>query len=218
MFDQLGLIYLHLGLFEEALEVGTRAKQINPLSALTKNLEANALFWKGDDAGAVQIWKTRPKQLTWNFVMRSYEAVALVNLGRTKEADDLITQTLTEIPKDPGGLLSSARAFLLARQGDEREALKEIEKARKQRKDFGHSHHALYNLACAYALLNQQTNALECLHQAAGDGFPCYPFFKVDKNLKNLRQNPKFVEFLTQQEKKHEDYKKKFSKTALSGL
>ena len=109
LYDALGLIYLHLGLFEDARQVGVRAQKINPLNPLTHYLEANALFWQGEDAEAVRIWQNFQDKLTLNFVMNSYEAVALVNLGRTNDADRLIKNTLGVRQEDLGGLLTSAR-------------------------------------------------------------------------------------------------------------
>ena len=215
--DQMGLIFLHLGLFEEARQIGVRAQKINPLNPLTHYLEANALFWQGEDAEAVRIWQNFQDKLTLNFVMNSYEAVALVNLGRTNDADRLIKNTLGVRQEDLGGLLTSARAILLARQGDRSGAENTIKEALNYRHDFGHSHHALYNIASAYAMLNQQENALKYLFAAADDGFPCYPFFKVDKNLKNLWQNEEFKLFLAKQKKIYESHKKEFGKTSSTG-
>jgi len=55
------------------------------------------------------------------------------------------------------------------------------------------------------------------LRDAAEDGFPCYPFFKVDKNLKNLWQNEEFKLFLAKQKKIYESHKKEFGKTSSTG-
>ena len=165
----------------------------------------------------MRIWQDFQDKLALNFIMNSYEAVALVNLGRINDADRLIKKALGDRQEDLGGLLTSARAILLARQGDRSGAEEAIKEALNHRHDFGHSHHALYNIASAYALLNQQDKALQSLRDAAADGFPCFPFFQVDKNLKNLSQNEEFKVFLAQQKKIHEGYKRELGKTSSTG-
>lgn len=42
---------------------------------------------------------------------------------------------------------------------------------------------------------------------AAGEGFSCYPVFARDPNLANLRNDPRFVQFMADQKKQWESYK-----------
>ncbi len=73
-------------------------------------------------------------------------------------------------------------------------------------RNFGHFHHAAYNIASAYALLNKPEKAVEWLQLAADDGFPCYPLFDSDPNLKNLRQDARFVAFMAKLKQQWERY------------
>ena len=60
----------------------------------------------------------------------------------------------------------------------------------------GHLHHALYQLATAYALLEDKEKALTALNYVADNGFPNYPFFKDDPLLVSLHDYPPYNELL----------------------
>jgi TolB-like protein len=201
MCDQLGLIYLHSGLFDEARKLTEHVKKFDPLNPLTHYLDANRQLWQGNDQGAVNTWRALPSALKLNFVMNSYLAVALINLDQTNDAATLIEEAVQGGGVDSGGLLTSVHAIMMAKQHNESGAALDIEAALKQRGSFGHFHHTLYNIVTALALLNQQERALKYLREAAADGFPCYPFFEVDKNLQNLRTNREFAAFMKDQKK-----------------
>ena len=204
VFVYLSLIYLHNGLFEQGRELAEQAKKMNPLNMASDSLEANAAFWQGNDREAVQSWTNHPEQLALNFVMNSYLPVALISLDRTNEAKAVIEQSLEKDPKDTGGLLTSVEAILLAKQGNTNAALAKISQVMQQKKAFGHFHHALYNIACAYAWLNDTEQALSCLQEVAEDGLPCYGLFNTDVNLASLRANKDFQKFLAKQKERYE--------------
>jgi serine/threonine protein kinase/tetratricopeptide (TPR) repeat protein len=208
--DQLDLIYLHSGLFDVAFQLAQRVFWNDPLNPLTHYLNANRLFWQNNDLEAVKTWERIANKSNTNFIMNSYWTVALINLGRIDDAKALIQKALDADPSDTGALFASAQAILFAKQGDETNSLSKIEEALKHRHTFGHYHHTLYNIALAYALLKNQNEAIKYLREAADDGFPCYPLFKVDPNLNNLRQNTKFKAFLDEQRRLYERTKAKF--------
>jgi len=52
--------------------------------------------------------------------------------------------------------------------------------------------------------------AIQWLLTAAGEDFPCYPVFARDPNLANLRNDPRFMQFIAEQEKQWEYYKTTF--------
>jgi len=55
--------------------------------------------------------------------------------------------------------------------------------------------------------MNKPSEAIHFLQQASETGFPCYPQFDRDKNLNNLRKDPRFVTFLAAQKKQWEHFK-----------
>ena len=110
------------------------------------------------------------------------------------------------MPADDAGVLTSMEALLAAAAGDQRKAEEKIKKSIEIGKDFQHFHHAEYAIASAYALLNKHGPALEWLQKTADDGFPCYPLFECDSNLKNLRQDPRFLAFMSRLKQQWERY------------
>jgi tetratricopeptide (TPR) repeat protein len=132
---------------------------------------------------------------------------ALFNLGRKEEAAATLEQFLKDYPEDNRGLYTSLQAVFAASAGQEREAEAKIDLAVKRGKGFGHFHHTAYHIACAYALMNRPEQAVRWLETATAGGFPCYPMFEKDKNLNNLRNDPRFVSLLSRLRQQWEGYK-----------
>ncbi len=74
-------------------------------------------------------------------------------------------------------------------------------------KGFGYFHHAAYQIACAYALMNKPEQAVKWLETAASDGFPCYPLFETETDLNKLRQDARFLELMAKLKRQWDDYK-----------
>jgi hypothetical protein len=55
--------------------------------------------------------------------------------------------------------------------------------------------------------MNKQEDAIKWLELTANEGFPCYVLFDTDHNLDNLRQNPRFQEFMKNRKAQWESYK-----------
>jgi hypothetical protein len=50
-----------------------------------------------------------------------------------------------------------------------------------------------YNIACVYAVLGDIDKAMAWLERSVDTGFPCWPFFRIDPQLENLRKGPAFT-------------------------
>lgn len=57
---------------------------------------------------------------------------------------------------------------------------------------------AHYNLACSYSNLNDIDNAFTALRSALKLGYRDISFIMKDKDLKNLRENPRFIKLISQ--------------------
>jgi len=66
----------------------------------------------------------------------------------------------------------------------------------------GHTHHLYYQIACIYAVLRETDKARAWLERSADTGFPCWPFFKLDPHLENLRGEPAFGKLVSDLERK----------------
>jgi serine/threonine protein kinase/Flp pilus assembly protein TadD len=207
---QLALVYLHVGLFDEAKREVDKALDINPSNTLARFRIGVIDLYRGNYRAAHKIFLSTPLDRNpslWGFQM----ATALFRLGRDSDATALIDEYLRNYPNDEGGVGNSVRAMMLANAGRRTEAEASIQQAIKLGRSFGHFHHAAYNIASAYALLGERAKAVQWLQDAADDGFPCYPLFASDTLLNTLRSDPGFIALMTQLEAEWQERKRTMS-------
>ncbi len=202
---QLGVIYFHLGLFDKAEAEIRKTLEINPGNMLARFRYGVIDMYRGNYEAAYELFKSTP--LEKNPSLHAFQmATALFNLGRIPEATESIDRYLRDYPNDEGGVGTSVKAMIFAKNGNIPKAEEFILRADEIGKDFGHFHHAAYNIAAAYALMNRPDRAIEYLQLAADDGFPCYPLFANDENLRNLRHDARFIAFLAKSKQQWERY------------
>jgi len=203
----LGNIYLHIGLLDEAVVELQKTLAISPRSdnALRRIAEARAFQGRYDEALRI-LTQVDPEANPpyWYYQM----ALALLHLGRSDSASALIQSYLKAHPEDRGGVVTSARAVWFALAGNRPAAARDIQTAVQKGKGYIHFHHAAYHIALAYALLRQADSAIHWLRQAAEGGFPCYPLFASDPFLNNVRNDPGFMAFLSEQKAQWERYRR----------
>ena len=204
--NQLALVYCHIGAFDEALKESQEAIAINPGNSLAQFRIGETLLFQGKYEEALGALRAVPREANPTLV-RHQIVWALFNLGRRDEASATLEQFLRDYPEGNRGLFTSMQAVLAASAGQERAAEEKIKSALESGKGFGHFHHTAYYIACAYALMNKREEAIRWLKAAAEDGFPCYPLFESDRNLDNLRQDARFIEFLAEQRRQWEYYR-----------
>ncbi len=202
---QLGVVYFHVGLFDQAWVEIQKAVTLNPGNTLARFRFGVIDMYRGRYENALSIFTST--SLTKNPSLWTHQtANALYRLGREKEASDLLDQYVKNNPKDEGGVVSSVQAILFARSGQRLQSDEAIVRAVKLGQGFGHFHHTAYNIGSAYALMNRPAEAVKWLQVAIDDGFPCYPVFKNDQNLDGLRADPRFVSLMSALQKKFEQY------------
>jgi serine/threonine protein kinase/tetratricopeptide (TPR) repeat protein len=204
---QLCVVYLHIGLFDEALQEIQTAVAINPSNTYAQYRVGMVYLYQGRAEEALAVF--RKYQATQASAYSDYQTIwALSVLGRRGEAWKSVEESRRQDSEDPAGAMNSAAAMLAVADGDRRKAEDLIGTAlRGKEKGFIHFHHTAYNIACAYALMNRPQQAIEWLQKAADDGLPCYSLFANDHNLDNLRQDPRFITFLAKQKEQWEYYK-----------
>ena len=172
---QLGFVYLHVGLLDEAWGELETALAINPANTSARYRFGVIQMCRGQYEDALRIFKSTPQEnnpTLWT----SQTSMALFRLGRVDEANEMIAGFLSRNPQDEGGAVSSVKAMILAKAGEERQAEDAIQQAIAAGRDYGHFHHTAYNIASAYALLNRPDQALKWLEVTAEDGFPVTPY------------------------------------------
>ncbi|HRH42898.1 MAG TPA: hypothetical protein PKY82_14815, partial [Pyrinomonadaceae bacterium] len=68
----------------------------------------------------------------------------------------------------------------------------------------------IYKLAQAYSELKRPKEALEMFNLSIDKGFFCYPYFKTDPLLDNIRKDKDFDNILQKAQKRHNEFKNKF--------
>jgi eukaryotic-like serine/threonine-protein kinase len=191
----LGIVLLHLGMFSESLSELEQALAINPADLIGKVHIGLCRLFEGRWREAIELSQaTAPHaQQTW----AQYQlAHALIRSGDHAAAGQMIEAVGQEIGHD--ALFHSVHAVVAALEGKPDSAHHEIEWTVRNRKAFGHYHHAQYDVACAYALMGDRDAALDWLIDAAHNGFPCHPFFERDPLLESIRSQSRFVALMDQ--------------------
>jgi tetratricopeptide (TPR) repeat protein/predicted Ser/Thr protein kinase len=202
---QLGVVYFHIGLLDKGWAEIEKAVSINASNTLARFRFGVIYLYRGKYEDANAVFKSTP--LKSNPSLWAYQsATALFRLGRTEEANQLLDEYLKNYPQDEGGVGTSVKAMMLAKAGKFREAEAAIQRAIEIGGGFGHFHHTAYNIASAYALMNQPALAIKWLENAADDGFPCYPLFANDTNLDSLRNDLQFIAFMTKLKQQCDHY------------
>jgi non-specific serine/threonine protein kinase len=188
----LGRLYQHVGLLDEALEELQTAQREDPGDNEVAGRIATTYFFRHNYEQALKHFERASlSRFGWG------KAMVLSYLGHDTEALEVIDGVLRREPEDLRTL--SARALLLARAGQRREARKEIERvagAARNERGYSSYHHAQYNVAATYAVMGDKPRAVEWLRKAAAEGFPCYPFYASDPNLSGLERDPAFDSFM----------------------
>jgi tetratricopeptide (TPR) repeat protein len=202
---QLGFVYLHIGMLDKAWSEIQRALAINPGNTLARYRLGVIDMCRAQYEEAFQIFNSTPLEKNPS-LLAFYTANALFRLGRSEEASAMIERFFKEYPHDEGGAVTSVKAMMLAKAAKKSEAEATIQHAIEIGRGYAHFHHTSYNIASAYALMNQPEPALKWLEVTADEGFPCYPLFESDANLDNLRKDPRFVSFMAKQKQQWEHY------------
>jgi tetratricopeptide (TPR) repeat protein len=204
---ELGVVYMHVGLLDEALDEFQKTLTLNPDNMLARTRTGTVALYGGDYAKAIEILRGVPEEASPSYRSRAL-ADALFLAGRIQEAEQLVDGFLKRYPTDEGGSLTSVKAMILARTGRREEAEAAIQRAIDIGQAAGHFHHTAYNIGCAYAILGRPDLAVHWLRIAAEDGFPCYPFYDNDRELDPIRTDPSFQALLAELKTQWEGFEK----------
>jgi serine/threonine protein kinase/Tfp pilus assembly protein PilF len=203
---ELAVVYIHIGLFDKASAEIEMTLQIKPSNDIARFRIGIVHIYEARYEEALAVFKYIPQDANPSLVNRSLASV-LFQLGRTAEASAVVEQYLKAYPNDQGGNVTSIKAMLAAKAGNQSEAEALIQRAIEIGKTFGHFHHTAYNIASAYAILNRPAEAVKWLEETADEGFPCYPLFERDANLNSLRKDERFITLMARFRKQWEHYK-----------
>ena len=201
------LIYMHVGLHEEAREGLLTALAVHPEDAFVLVfLGQTAMYrYELDEAEEFQARALAldPAHL-WANVF--YPTIPLY-MGRLDDAEQKIKSARHALGDDPW--LTSCEALLAAKRGDAKRSQALLHKALRG-KPLLHTHHMWHTAAATYAIINKPQLAMNWLEKAGGFGLPNYTAFRDDPHFAVLRGNPRFEALLTKLRKEREGYARDF--------
>jgi tetratricopeptide (TPR) repeat protein len=202
---QLGFVYLHIGMLDKGQQEIEKALAINAGNTLARYRLGVIDMCRAKYAEAFQIFNSTPLEQNPE-LLAFYTSNSLFRLGRNEEASALIDRYFKDYSKDKGGMVTSVKAMMLAKAGKKSEAEATIQHAIEIGRGYAHFHHTSYNIASAYALMNEPEQAMKWLQVTADEGFPNYPLFEGDAQLDNLKKDPRFTAFMVQQKQQWEHF------------
>lgn len=185
--NRMAAICLHIGRFHEARLAHEQAMRSNPKNR-TYNLEYIYLY-SGDFARAEEAAQAWLREATGNRNAFAFAPQPPLMTGDLNLAEQRLAAGLKLYPDEP--LLISLQGMLHARRNERGPALECVRKALDLPLTFGHAHHTYHQVACVYAVLGETEKAMAWLERSVETGNPCWPFFKIDPHLENLRQEPR---------------------------
>jgi serine/threonine protein kinase/Tfp pilus assembly protein PilF len=196
-------ICLHIGRFEEARIAHSLAQRSNPKTR-SSNLEFLALY-SGNFRHAEVLgnaWlRERPGA---KYALFFHPQPPLLS-GDLDVAEIRLAVALKQLGNEP--LITSLQALLHARRNQSDPALAYVRRALDSPRSFGHTHHTYYQIACVYAVLGDKPNAMAWLERSIETGFACWPFFQLDPNLENLRDESEFKQLVSHLERTYSSVK-----------
>jgi tetratricopeptide (TPR) repeat protein len=204
----LGVVYMHVGLMQESIDIIKKAVKINPDNKIASLDLITCYFLKGtktDLERAIDLYKQTPDHLI-SSMRASFWAIALITLDRYVEADKILYAGIKRVSSDL--FLNSALAIFLAKNGDRTGAFKSIEFCEKSNLNTGHFHHAVYNIAVAHALLGNFQESVDKLSWVAENGFPNYSVCRDDPLLKPLQNFGPYNDLLRKLRTGYEKFRK----------
>jgi DNA-binding winged helix-turn-helix (wHTH) protein/TolB-like protein/Flp pilus assembly protein TadD len=201
---ELGYAYRFGGLLKESIEECERARQIDPEVKLYSSA-LNAYLYNGEYE---KFYKTLPDRDIAYIVF--YKGLANYYMNNQKQAAahfdraaDLSKEVYTRIGK----------AFSLAISGKNKEGINLLLETRQMIEERNVSDaEAIYKVAQAYAMLGDKPSALHMFRRSIEGGFYCYPYFKSDSLLQNIRSEPEYARLLELARVRHEEFKSQFFK------
>jgi len=199
---ELGYLYLHMGLEDLALSALQRALELDPTSEFAKDMTLT-VYQMG---GRYDEWFAIHQKLLPNAPMAWY----LLGKGRLDEAEKALDAG-RRLDRRPNDMDLPKRALLIALRGDFRAAEAQIPEILSQHpvKDPFY-HHAVYDIACVYALEGKTNEAVKWLREMVATGFEGR-VLERDGYLNRIRQTPEFIQFMNEQKSRWDSYQREFS-------
>jgi TolB-like protein/Tfp pilus assembly protein PilF len=210
--ERLGNTLLHITMFKESETHCYRALAIDPEDVAAKIHLGFCWYLEGRYREALEISLSAEREYgAWS----NYQiALCQLRTGDTSGAMQNFERVVRRSPGDPSSY--SLRGLIAACQGDAAAARQQIDLTVRNKRSFGHYHHAQYDVACVWAMLGEKQKALDWLADAAHNGFPCYNFFEKDPMLEAIRGERRFGHLMEELKAECEGYRRLYRELSTS--
>ena len=202
-YNRLGTILAHIGLLDHAREMYERGRSFHPKRALNHSI-VQVYAWSREYElvrQEVAVWRAESPANKYAIYFSPQPAMMT---GDWEEARILLDEAESLLPEEP--LIMSLQGVFHALTGRADLALDCVARACAIPKSFGHAHHIYYQIACTLAVLGRQKSAFEWLERSVSTGFACWPFFRKDPCLQNLRGLLEFEVLISSLQAKFPDH------------
>ena len=203
---ELGKLYSHIGLIDNAIAANRHALVLDPLSTAARQRLISALVDGGRKDVLAEELSRNPQ---WPLRSR---AGALMFLGRTEEAIARLAPRgvadgeLRNLEMNEVAILAHALSRV-GRRADAARVLAIAIPLAANPTGLSDTHHAQFEIGCAYALLGDHDKAVEWVTKAANEGYPSYARFSTEADLAAVRNHPGFVALLERLQKDAERWR-----------
>ncbi len=210
------LIFLHVGLLDEAQERLREALAIEPDHALTHSFISQASLYQGrlDEAREHMDRALAADPMLWT--THCFNSIGWVHQNEFAKAEEALhagRRILGPVP-----ILDSTEALMWAKRGEEARAEECLARALEDRPSVGHDHHRWHHAACTYAVLGRPKEAIARLGEASHTGLPNYPAFRDDPHLTSLRDDPEMKKLVSELEQEWTAFTREFGGSLTGGI
>jgi len=203
-FEQLSLVQLHIGLFDDALSNAKKSIELDPSNYRARQFIGETLMFSGEYELSLIEFEKIPKYYAPE-LRQTLLALNHFYLDRPYRAIEMLNDNLENSPNN--SLANSAYAIILASNGQDLEAEIKMDIALDNSKDLIHIHHLYFQLGIASAIMGKKKIATDWLNKAASTGFPNYPLYSSDPYLENLKGFKEYEELLSRLKEKWDYFK-----------
>jgi DNA-binding winged helix-turn-helix (wHTH) protein/tetratricopeptide (TPR) repeat protein len=188
-YNRLGTILAHIGLLDAARAMYERGRVFDPRKSVSHSI-VQVHIWSGEyDLAREELDRWLEENPSNKYAMCFAPQPPLFT-GNWKQAKLLLEKAAAVLPEEP--MIDSLYGIYHAQTGNSHQALRCMNRACANPKTFGHAHHNSYQIACILSLLGRLEPAFEWFQRSVDTGFACWPFFRKDPYLQNLRSLPQF--------------------------
>ena len=197
--NRMATICLHIGRLREARIAHEQAQRSNPR---TRSLNLFMIYlYSGDFARLEEAAEAYIREVPGAAYALQVRALSPLYNGNLDLAEKHLAAAVEQLPDEP--LVISLQGIMHAQRNRTGLALECVRRALDSPRSFGHTHHTYYQIACVFAVLGETEKAMAWLDRTADTGFPCWPLFKLDPHLENLRKMPAFQMLVADLEHKY---------------